>query len=492
MISASNEATKNKLIRALESTNRLAADELKKIEAAFDFGAACHKDQKTLAGQDYFQTHCIQVAYCLYDLGMSVSMIIAGLLHESLEKDENNYGIIKQQFGEEIAFFVKRLSLLNQLKYQYYKRHVASLRKFLVVVSKDVRVIIIKLCDCYCDLRTLQYLPSEKQKRLAEESMLVYAPLAQKLNMPSLYQNINDLSFPYVFPKDYQKVKRLQKANLAKANKTVENIYRQSIVTLNKGLGYTPKIDRRIKSTYSLYQKLLAKDWDINSIYDFVALRIIVKSTKDCYEALSLIHARWKPIQSRFKDYIVAPKTNGYQSLHTTISNGDGMVIEIQIKTAIMHQIAEFGPAAHLSYKNVKEPVANNLAALKSRFDWLDQLNNLDAQNPDTESYLKELKTDLFANRVFIKTPQGDVIDLMKGSTILDFAFAVHTDLGLTAKGGLINGIYKALKTPLNQEDVVEIVTDRKIRPQKSWLNWIKTPLARRGIKDYLNRQAEK
>ncbi len=493
MISANQEISQTELIESFEAAGRLTKNETQLIEKAFSFGQYYHEGQKRSSGRDYFRGHCAHVAHHLHELEMSALTIIAGLLHEVLEETEARHEDLEREFGAEIAFLVAKVSNLGQLKYQHYRRHITSLRKFFVAVAEDVRVIVIKLCDRYHNLQTLQYIPPEKRQRIAEESMLVHANLAQKLNMTQLQQQINDAAFPYVFPEDYRKVKEIQRTSLAKADKAVENIYRQCAAILKKDLAYMPAIDRRIKTTYSLYKKLKAKDWNINAVYDMVALRIIVKTVGDCYQVLGLIHSRWQPLQNRFKDYIATPKTNGYQSLHTTIFSGAGLSVEIQIKTPAMHRAAEFGTASHFNYKNLKEKELGDFDSIKSQFDWLDQLSIL-KNHPDSnrDDDLKRLRTDFFSNRIFVMTPQGDVIDLIQGATVLDFAFAIHTDLGLKARGGLVNGIYKALKTPLEQQDVVEIITDKKISPQINWLNWAKTASARHSIRIYLNRNQSK
>ena len=491
MISADTEIEKDDLLAELSDGGRFSKADIELVGRAFDFGAARHAGQRRASGADYFKGHCTHVARHLHHLEMSPTVTIAGLLHEVLRKTETEAAELEAAFGPETAFLVGRVSELGELKYQHYRRHVASLRKFFAAVAEDVRVIIIKLCDRYHNLLTLDHIPEEKRLRIAEESMLVHANFAQKLNMTQLQQQLNDAALPYVFPEDYRRVKELQKASLAKAGKIVENVYRQCATILSKELGYTPVIDRRVKSTYSLYKKLRAKNWDIEAVYDIVALRIIVKNVKDCYQALGVIHARWQPLQNRFKDYIASPKPNGYRSLHTTIFSGDGLAVEIQIKTADMHHDAEFGPASHLSYKEDKEQELDRLNSVRSRFDWLDQAEILKGRNGGGTDDLKKIRTDLFGGRIFVKTPAGDVIDLLEGATVLDFAFAVHTELGLKARGGLVNGIYKALKTPLKPNDVVEVITDRKVNPQSSWLDWTKTPAARQSIRTYLARQHE-
>ena len=485
---ADSEISQRDFSRILKQTEQFSEGALARLENAFRFGAMHHRGQKRASGRDYFTGHCVHVACYLLDLGMPEEMITAGLLHDTLEDTDVTYEQLEAEFGAEVAFLVDGVSHLGSVKYQHYKRHVSSLRKFFVAVAKDLRVIVIKLCDRYHNLLTLHYLPLAKQQRIAEESMLIHAQLAQRLNMPKLYQRISDAAFPYALPAEYQHVKKLQKQTLTQTRKISHKIYRQCLAILTNNLHYSPTIDWRIKGDYSLYRKLVAKNWNIDAVYDIIALRIIVKTVEDCYQALGLIHARWRPLQNRFKDYIAGPKTNGYQSLHTTIFSGHGRMVEIQIKTLSMHQNAEFGTALHFNYKH--SSATDPLDANAPKFHWLDQVRDLaEQQNSEFGDYLQELKSDFLINRIFVMTPKGDVIDLNEGATVLDFAFAIHSDIGMHAKGGRVNGVYKGLKTPLNQQDIVEIIIDKKVRPHKDWLNWVHTSTAKSHIQAYLKRQ---
>ena len=485
--SATSEITRPQFMRIIKQDESFSAKDIEMIEKAFAFGIKAHRGQKRLSGSRYFQGHCAHVGLYLHSLGMSQTMIVAGLLHDVLEDTETTIDELEDAFGEEITFLVNSVSRLDSLKYRYYKRHIASLRKFFVAVSQDVRVIIIKLCDRYHNLQTLQYLPPEKQKRIAEESMLIHAQLASRLNMTTLAQAINDLGLEYSQPEDYKKVQKIRKSIISQAEKTIRSAYRKILTVTTEALGYQPLVDRRLKSIYSLYKKLLTKKWQIETIHDIIALRIIVKKQAECYQVLGLIHARWKPMPNRFKDYIALPKPNGYQSLHTTIFIGNGQVIELQIKTEEMHYKAEYGTPAHLNYK--KQGSRDPLNFEKDHFHWLDQLRLFTTQkDADIKDYLQELKTDFFKDQIFVITPKGDIVNLIKGATILDFAFAIHTTLGLSAKGGYINGNYKALKTKLQQEDIIEIIVDKRITPQKEWLNWVTTPTAKRILRHYLRK----
>ncbi len=481
------ELSRTAFFDGLQSSGRFNADDLRRIESAYDLGQKLHQGQKRASGADYFRGHCLIVAWHLHQLEMEPNLIIAGLLHDTIEDTEADTEMLKKHFGSDVAFLVDSVSHLGNIKYRYYDRHVASLRKFFVAVAKDVRVVILKLCDRYHNLQTIRFLPAAKQKRIAKESMLIHGQLAARLNMSQLAQQINDTAFAVVDPENYRKTARLRKSLLSPATKVVEAIYRDLLTQLTPKIGYQPTIKRRIKGIYSLHRKLLDNHGDINSIADLVALRIIVQTDDDCYKALGPIHNRRQPVTGRFKDYIASPKPNGYQSLHTTVFSGHGGMVEIQIRTQQMDRLAEYGIASHYNYKAGGARPDHR----PKEFSWLDQLGQLDLDQPQSQ-YLKDLKTDFFSDRIFVMTPKGDVIDLPKGATALDFAFAVHSDLGLTAKGAKINEVYKALKTPLSDNDLVEIATQKNSRPTRTWLDWAVTSAARQRIRGSLAKNKAK
>ena len=466
---------------SLTSSNRFSRADLKRIEAAYELGQQLHQGQKRASGADYFHGHCLIVAQHLHRLEMEPNLIIAGLLHDTIEDTGADAGLLKKHFGPDVAFLVDSVSNLGVVKYRYYDRHVASLRKFFVAVAKDVRVVILKLCDRYHNLQTLRFLPKTKQKRIAKESMLIHGQLAARLNMSQLAQQINDAAFAVVDPESYQKVTRLRKSALGPETKIVEALYRDLLTQLTPRLGYQPTIKRRIKGIYSLHRKLQQTGGDISPIADLIALRVVVDSDDDCYKSLGPIHNRWQPVTGRFKDYIASPKPNGYQSLHTTVFSGHGGAVEIQIRTRQMDRLAEYGIASHYNYKAGSARPDHR----PKEFSWLDQLGQLDLNQPQSQ-YLKELRTDFFSDRIFVMTPKGDVIDLPQGATALDFAFAVHSQLGLTAKGAKINEVYKALKTPLADNDLVEITTQKSSRPTRAWLDWVQTAAAKQKIRAFL------
>ena len=475
------ELSRAAFFNELESSRRFNPTDLRRIGQAYDLGQKLHQGQKRASGADYFRGHCLLVGRHLHRLEMEPNLIIAGLLHDSLEDTEADYDLLERQFGDDVAFLVDSVSNLGTIKYRYYDRHVASLRKFFVAVAKDVRVVILKLCDRYHNLQTLRFLPPAKQQRIAQESMLIHGQLAARLNMSQLAQEINDAAFVVVDPESYKKTARLRKKSLGSATKVVEAVYRDCLSRLTPKLGYQPVIDRRIKGIYSLYRKLLANQGDIKAIADLIALRIIVDEHDDCYKALGLIHSHWRPVSGHFKDYIASPKPNGYQSLHTAVFSGHGGVIEIQIRTKEMHHLSQYGIASHYNYKAGKSRPDHR----PKEFNWLDQLGQLDLDRPQSQ-YLKDLRTDFFSDRIFVMTPKGDVIDLPVGATVLDFAFAVHSDLGLTAKGARVNNVYRALKTKLEDGDLVEIISHKQSQPTTTWLSWATTNLAKSRIRAWL------
>jgi GTP pyrophosphokinase len=454
------------------------------IEKAFDFGAKAHSGQKRASGESYFEGHCVPVANHIVDLGMDTHLICAALLHDTIEDTAVTKQDIEQHFNSDIATLVEGVSKLGKLKYHGNERHVESLRKFFVSVANDVRVVILKLADRWHNLETLHYLPKEKQKRIALESIMIHAPLASRLGMGKLVTTINDLAFPYAYPDEYLKTRKLMDYKLKKAEGTIKKMYRGMLREISESINPTPKIDKRIKGTYSLFKKLERKDWNEDDIFDIVALRIITDSVSDCYTALGAVHSRWRPVPGRVKDYIAAPKPNGYQSLHTAVFTGDGYMVEVQIRTSEMHDFNEYGIASHHSYKNFNIQKGIN----KESFAWIEQLKEFQDAKVSPSMYLKRLKTDFFNDRIFVFTPKGDVIDLPFGATALDFAYAVHSQIGDHARGAKINGKNSALKTILHSDDIVEIDINKKSKPSDKWLGWSISSTAQSKIRRYIKK----
>lgn len=466
----------NKLIPSISKTKE------KTIKRAYHFAKEAHHGQTRASGEKYFDGHCVPVAIHIAELSRDPELVAAALLHDTIEDTTVTYSQLKSIFGEEIANLVNGVSKLGSLKYQGNERHVESLRKFFVSIAQDVRVVILKLADRWHNLETLHYLKEEKQKRIALESIMIYAPLASRLGMGKLVGLINDLAFPYAYPAEYKRTKLVIAKNLKRADEIIDKIDRSLKKDLHNSLGYTPVINKRVKGMYSLYKKLERKQWNINEIFDLEAIRIIVNSVPECYQVLGLIHNKYRPVPGRVKDYIAVPKPNGYQSLHTAIFSGDGAVIEVQIRTNEMHEFNESGVASHHSYKNPRLQKGTN----KESFAWIEQLRGLKADDLAPSTYLKRLSTDFFQDRIFVFTPKGDVIDLPIGASVLDFGFAVHSQIGMHSQGGKINGQYKALKTELDNGDIVEIITNSKAHPTTKWLDFCVTTNAITKIRHYL------
>lgn len=457
------------------------------IKKAFDFSKAAHAGQMRKSGRDYFSDHCIPVAEHVAELDMDANLICAALLHDTVEDTDTSLAEIEKQFGQLIAELIDGVSKVGRIKYLGNERHVESLRKFFISVAKDLRVVILKLADRWHNLETLEFLSPDRQKHIALESIMIHAPLASRLGMGKLFGTINDLAFPYAYPEAYQRTRSLMDARIKKGEATIDKIFKDMAVDLYKSLGYAPKIDRRIKGTYSLYKKLERVNWNVDEIYDLVALRAIVRSVADCYQALGEIHKHWKPLPGRIKDYIAVPKPNGYQSLHTAVFSGDGPIVEIQIRTEQMHEFDEYGIASHHVYK--AQQFGNG--DIDESFAWMKQLRELQNADLSPSEYLSRLKTDFIQDRIFVFTPKGDVIDLPIGATIIDFAYAIHSHLGDHASGGRINGKYVALKTELTNEDIVEIVTNSKVHPTDKWLDQCVTSYALSRIRRHIKKQHE-
>jgi len=458
--------------------------DLDTIDRAYEYGKLAHKGQTRANGDKYFNGHCVPVAIHIAELGMDANLICAALLHDTIEDTGVSYDDIKDSFGDDVANLVDGVSKLGKLKYRGNERHVESLRKFFVSIAQDVRVVILKMADRWHNLETLQYLPVEKQQRIAQESILIYAPLASRLGMGKLVTIINDLAFPYAYPEQYKKTKEIISNHIKKADDTIQKMYRTMSLELHNSLGYTPQINRRVKGYFSLYKKLERKHWIIDEIYDLVALRVILNSVADCYQALGVVHSKWTPVPGRVKDYIAVPKPNGYQSLHTAVFSGDGSVVEVQIRTLEMHEFNESGVASHHSYKNSSVQKGPN----KESFAWIEQLRDFQDNDIGISNYYKQLKTDFFQDRIFVFTPHGDVIDLPNGASVLDFAFAVHSFIGEHASGGKINGKYVALKTKLSSGDIVEIVKNKNSKPSDKWLEICVTSNALSKIRKHLKK----
>lgn len=458
------------------------------ISRAFNFAQTAHQGQKRFSGDPYF-IHPLETAKILAELKADTPTIVAGLLHDTLEDTNITADDIKREFGSEIYFLVDGVTKLGELKYRGLKKHVESLRKLFIAMAKDTRVIIIRLADRLHNIKTLEYVPEPKRQRIAIETLEIYAPIANRLGIGKIKGLLEDGSFRFAYPKEYQQVLKLRKAKGRESTKRLEKISR----TLQKELVAHGKkdyaIDYRIKFLYSLYNKLKRNDMDINKIYDLMALRVIVNSIDDCYQVLGIIHNLWRPVPGKLKDYISAPKPNGYQSIHTAVFTGDENIVEIQIRSQKMHEEAEYGVASHAVYKEIGKRRVSNQA--KKKVAWIKNLIDWQKETSESEEFLSVLKTDFFKDQIFTFTPKGDVVELPVGATALDFAYAIHSDVGHQAVGATVNGKYVALSTPLTTNDIVKIETKKNTKPNVKWLKFTQTQAARKHIKSWLQKKKE-
>jgi GTP pyrophosphokinase len=454
------------------------------VRLAYNFAAEAHTGQTRKSGEPYI-IHPLSAAYILASMKIDKNIVIATLLHDVPEDTSVTLEDIEMNFGNDIANMVRGITKLGKLKYRGVERYIENLRKMFLAMAEDVRVMIIKFADRTHNLMTLGALPPEKQKRIAMESLEIYAPIAHRLGMGEFKTMLEDLSFQYVHPKEFARTKEIRDRILSGEEAYIESVIKKirSELTLS-GVTFL-EVHGRKKGLYSLYEKLLKKGWDTEKIYDIIALRVIVKNVADCYAVLGIIHQLWRPLPGRIKDYIAQQKPNGYQSLHTTIFCDLGKVVELQIRTESMHQEAEFGVAAHWHYDEYGSRLpARDIA-------WAKELAKMQQEILVKLSDLEALKIDFFEDRIFAFTPNGDVIDLPENATPIDFAYQIHSDLGNTAISAKINDKVVKLDTPLKSGDVVEIISDKNRKgPSSDWLKSIKTHGARSHIKAGLKQRS--
>ena len=494
-----NEYKVEEIIDLMKQAN---ANERKQIIKAFEFSKKAHSGIKRASGDPYF-SHLFETAKILAKTGLDSTTIVAGLLHDIIEDTDIKKEEIEKEFGKEVLFLIEGVTKLGKLKYKGLKRHTESLRKFFIATSKDIRVLIIRLADRLHNMRTLKYLPSEKQIRKSTEVLEIFAPLSYRLGMRIIHKELEDIAFSFINPVEYRKTLKILSKRKKKDMKFLKKFDRSLKKALAKEKLTNIKTSFRVKGLHSLYKKLKRKDGDIEKIYDITALRIITESIGDCYKALGIIHGIWKPLPGRLKDYIALPKPNGYQSIHTTIFTGDGGIIEIQIRTKEMHEVAELGIASHLGYKEnkigetllqqtrwlrkilskTKEQAQAGGIAIEKSPEWIKELGEEFDKDKESEKLLDEIKTDFFKHRVFVFTPNGDVIDLPKKACPIDFAYAIHTDIGNHLSGAKINGKLSSIESELKNGDIVQIITKESAKPTRKWLDFVKTSEAKRNIK---------
>lgn len=464
--------------------HKFTADEKALIQKALDFATVAHKGQKRKSGEP-FHTHPKSAAIILGQIFPDPATICATILHDITEDTNTTDETLRKEFGDEIASLVDGVTKLGKVRLrnstdEYY---LENLRKMFMATSKDVRVMLVKLADRLHNMKTISALSPVKQQKIASETLEMYAPIAARLGIGAWKDELEDLSFQVVDPENYKKTEALLRERLEQRNLSTKAVQKElaSILRL-EGIKFQ-NITGRTKRIYSLYKKLQRYDGDISKIYDKVALRIITKSTSDCYAALGIIHKHFQPMPGRVKDYIATPKPNGYQSLHTTVFDYDGRAFEVQIRTDLMHESAERGIAAHWFYEEQGKPEKAQKGAswFKELHAWQEEM----ASNP--EEFLETLKIDFFRDRIFVLTPKGDVKDLPMGASVIDFAFSVHTDLGYQMMGAKINGKMGKITDTLKQGDVVEILKSKKpATPSRDWLAAAKTSHARALIRKYL------
>jgi GTP pyrophosphokinase len=464
-------------------TEHHPGDKLANLERAFLVAKEAHSGQFRKSGEDYI-THPVAVAAILAEFGLNEAVVIAALLHDTVEDTTYSLPQLRKDFGEEIALLVDGVTKLDKLTYGP-TAEAETVRKMIVAMSRDIRVLLIKLADRLHNARTWKYVSPESAERKARETLDIYAPLAHRLGMNAIKWELEDLSFEVLEPKKFLEISRLvAERNPARTTLTNEVIEAVKSDLLADGVKCT--VTGRQKHFYSVYQKMVVRGRDFNDIYDLVGIRVLVEDVRDCYAVLGAIHARWSPVPGRFKDYIAMPKFNLYQSLHTTVIGPSGKAIEIQIRTYDMHSRAEFGIAAHWKYKQGNEADSSSPEML-----WLRQLHEWQKETEDPSEFLDSLRFDLGSPEVFVFTPKGSVIALPGGSTPVDFAYSVHTDVGNRCAGAKVNGRLVPLESKLNNGDVVEVVLNKgeHAAPSRDWLNFVKSPRARSKIKAWFSKE---
>ena len=455
------------------------------VTKAYNLAEEAHKDQRRVSGEPYI-LHPLAVAQILADMKIDTTTITASLLHDVVEDTSYTLEDIKKMFGKEVAFLVDGVTKLSRLNYRTKEdQQLNSMRKMFLAMAKDVRVVVIKLADRLHNMRTLRYMRSDKQKRIAQETLEIFAPLAHRLGIFNIKWELEDLSFRYLEPdKYYDLVDQMKQKRHVR-----EEIVNEAIDVLKKALDEAHihcEINGRPKHFYSIYKKMKKDNRDLSQVYDLFAIRVIVDDVKDCYGVLGIVHSLWKPLPYRFKDYIAMPKPNNYQSLHTTVIGTRGQPVEIQIRTWEMHRIAEYGVAAHWRYKEGNQTA--NKDAFDEKMGWLRNLLEWqDTSNP--KEFVNALKLDAFSDEVFVFSPRGDVIDLPQGSIPIDFAYRIHTDVGHRCVGAKINGKIVPLDYKLKNGDIVEIITSKVGKPSLDWLNIVGSSESRSKIRSWFKKE---
>lgn len=512
-------ASLQKLLAGMELKEK---KDIEFVTRAYELARKAHRGQKRYSGEPYLN-HVVATAEYLANIGMGPTIVAAALLHDTLEDSDVSSQEITEVTSADVATLVTGVTKLGHVRYHGMQRHTESLRKLFAATSQDVRVMLIKLADRLHNARTLSHVPrDDKRERIALETLEIYAPIADRLGMGIMKRELEDAVFPFAYPEEFARTNKIFKEAGGDDIKRLEHIHNSVRRKLGEyGLkNFTTA--NRVKGLYSLYRKLERKNWDINDIHDIWALRIIVPTVADCYTVLGIVHGEWYPVYGRFKDYIASPKPNGYKSIHTTIHTGDGDSIEIQIRTTEMHNEAQLGIAAHFSYKEelLKKGSRSGAMSWIRQFipariwmegqgkegngepkhtysnentpEWIRRMaENEDDADGDPSVFLQDIKSDFFNHRVFVFTPRGDVIDLPLNSSPIDFAYAIHSDIGNHMSGAKVNNKMASLDTTLKNGDVVDISTSPKSKPSRKWLEHAHTTLAKRHIRSYLSSQGK-
>ncbi len=454
------------------------------IRKAYDFSAAVHKGQRRKSGEPYF-IHPVEVAGVIADLKLDAASVATALLHDTVEDTLTTIEEIEREFGAEVAALVDGVTKIGQISFRTREEKQAeNFRKMLLAMARDIRVILIKLADRTHNMRTLTHLSSERQRAIAQETLEIYAPLAHRLGIYWMKSELEDNALRYLNPEIYYQLKR----SVAKRKDERERYIHEVIAAMAKRLseeGIEAEVTGRPKHFYSIYQKMQSQNLLYEQIYDLIAFRILVDTLRDCYAALGVVHAEWKPVPGRFKDYIAVPKANMYQSLHTTVIGPSGQRVEVQIRTHAMHRVAEEGIAAHWVYKG-GEPVGRKEVA---RFTWLRHLLEWQQSSSDPQEFMTSVKDDLFSEEVYVFTPKGELLSFPEGSSVVDFAYRIHSEVGQHCTGARVNGKLVPLRYQLRSGDVVEIITTAQQTPSKDWLSFVRTSRARVRIRNYIKYQ---
>lgn len=476
--------TTEQFIEDLKTINEKYDDPM--VVKAFNIANNLHNGQMRKSGEPYI-IHPIAVAKILASFGMDNETVVAGLLHDVVEDTEYTREQLVEDFNEEIALLVDGVTKLGNIKYDSKEELQAeNFRKMFLAMSKDIRVLIIKLADRLHNMRTMEFMPPHKRKEKSAETLEIYAPLAGRLGIYSIKFELEDLAFKYLHPSDYESLSIQVNQRKEEREKVVDQLIDEISDELDKS-NFHYDVMGRSKHLYSIYKKMTIQHKQLDEIFDLIAIRVIVNSVKDCYAVLGLVHTRWTPIPGRFKDYIAMPKPNMYQSLHTTVLDDNGDPFEIQIRTYEMHRIAEYGIAAHWKYKEGKGGQSNGSS--EQKLAWLRQALEWQKETDDSMEFLETLKMDLFDNQVFVFTPKGDVIELPAESTPLDFAFKIHTDVGIRCVGAKVNGKMVTIDHKLKTGDIIDIITSaNSAGPSMDWLNIAKSSQAKNKIRNWLRK----